>query len=403
VPDLQTLVDDLAAELGRSVVVNDPAVRMLVTSRHFGDEDEVRVRAVLQRDAGPEVARYVLDQGVARWTRPGTVPGRAELGMHARLCVPVRDRGELLGLLMVIDADGSLSPAQVRRIEEVAAAAAPALVRSDDARAEESALVADLLAEDGARRRTALAAAAARGLPAVGTVVVAVLTAPPGPEAEQALRAAVGSAVQRRLQRGLVAVAGGSGTIVHIGLDVEAACALAERTVATAAGLLASPGAVVAGVGGEVESVAEAWRSARQARAAARGAAALPGPAETPTARPTFGPVARWSDLGPYALLLQLPAEALTADLVPEPLARLLDDPRAATLVDTLRAYLDHGGSMPRTAEALHLHRTSLYYRLDRIRETTGLDLQSGGDRLLLHTGLLIADLLPTDRGKSGS
>ena len=71
---LQALVDDLADELQRSVVVNDPVVRMLCTSRHFGDEDEVRVRAVLQRDAGPDVSRYVLDQGVARWTRAGTVP-----------------------------------------------------------------------------------------------------------------------------------------------------------------------------------------------------------------------------------------------------------------------------------------------------------------------------------------
>jgi DNA-binding PucR family transcriptional regulator len=102
-----------------------------------------------------------------------------------------------------------------------------------------------------------------------------------------------------------------------------------------------------------------------------------------------LGPVARWESLGPYAILLQLPDPGP----VPEPLQRLLRHRSAPRLVATLRAFLDHAGSMPRTAEALHLHRTSLYYRLDRITELTGLDLDDGRDRLLLHLGLLVLDL----------
>ncbi|GAA4558516.1 helix-turn-helix domain-containing protein [Pseudonocardia xishanensis] len=392
-PDLQTLVDDLAAELGRSVVVNDPAVRMLVTSRHFGDEDEVRVRAVLQRDAGPEVARYVLAQGVARWGRSGIVAAQPALGLRARLCVPVRERGELLGLLMVIDADGSLSPAQVRRIEEVAAAAAPALAGgSAEARAAESLLVEGVMSEDEGRRRAAVSAAAARGLPTAGPVVVTVVTGPAGAGTEGALRAALGSAAHRH--RSLVAVDAQRGTIIHTGLDAVGAAAVARRMVDTAAGLLAAPG-VVAGVGETVDGLDRAWRSGRRAAAAARGAAAGIGGRRAS--------VVRWSDLGPYALFLQLPPEALTPALIPDPVARLLADPRSSRLVETLRTYLDLGGSMPRTADALHLHRTSLYYRLDRIREITGLDLHSGADRHVLHTGLLLADLIPTDRGKAGS
>ncbi|MGW3232678.1 PucR family transcriptional regulator, partial [Kitasatospora sp. NPDC001095] len=45
---LQALVDGLAEELGRSVVLDDPLVRMICASRHFGDEDRVRVRTLLQ-------------------------------------------------------------------------------------------------------------------------------------------------------------------------------------------------------------------------------------------------------------------------------------------------------------------------------------------------------------------
>jgi DNA-binding PucR family transcriptional regulator len=34
------------------------------------------------------------------------------------------------------------------------------------------------------------------------------------------------------------------------------------------------------------------------------------------------------------------------------------------------------------------VHRQTLYYRLGRVRELTGLDLADGGDRLLLHIAL---------------
>ena len=47
-------------------------------------------------------------------------------------------------------------------------------------------------------------------------------------------------------------------------------------------------------------------------------------------------------------------------------------------------------------AVAAEQYRT-LYYRLERITEITGLDLQDGGDRLLLHTGLLVSDLTGSD------
>ncbi|GAA2386644.1 helix-turn-helix domain-containing protein [Streptomyces coeruleofuscus] len=63
-------------------------------------------------------------------------------------------------------------------------------------------------------------------------------------------------------------------------------------------------------------------------------------------------------------------------------------------LRDTPRCFLDNAGSIPRTADALRLHRTSLYYRLRQIREITGLDLDNGADRLVLHMGLRVEELL---------
>ncbi len=78
---------------------------------------------------------------------------------------------------------------------------------------------------------------------------------------------------------------------------------------------------------------------------------------------------------------------------------QLLEAGPGAKLEETLRCFLENAGSVPRTAEALEVHRTSLYYRLRQIQEITGLDLDNGAHRLVLHTGLRVTDLLP-DRSR---
>ena len=40
--EVLSMVDELGEALGRSVVIDDPAVRLICSSRHFGDEDKVR-------------------------------------------------------------------------------------------------------------------------------------------------------------------------------------------------------------------------------------------------------------------------------------------------------------------------------------------------------------------------
>ena len=61
------------------------------------------------------------------------------------------------------------------------------------------------------------------------------------------------------------------------------------------------------------------------------------------------------------------------------------DASRSSTLVVTLAEYLDHGGNYDLTAEALVIHRSTLRYRLRRIRELSGLDLTDVESRLNLH------------------
>ena len=105
-----------------------------------------------------------------------------------------------------------------------------------------------------------------------------------------------------------------------------------------------------------------------------------------------FGRIASWDELGAYRTLSRFPLDAADAALHPG-LVAMLSDPAHAPLVDTLEAYLDLAGDAKATAEALSLHRATLYYRLNRIEEITGARLKTGDDRLALHLGLRLARL----------
>jgi sugar diacid utilization regulator len=61
------------------------------------------------------------------------------------------------------------------------------------------------------------------------------------------------------------------------------------------------------------------------------------------------------------------------------------DEQRNADLVRTLSYYLECGGNYDNTASALTIHRSTLRYRLGRIRELTELDLNDVDSRLNLH------------------
>ncbi|MEN3356053.1 MAG: hypothetical protein V7637_35 [Mycobacteriales bacterium] len=87
--------------------------------------------------------------------------------------------------------------------------------------------------------------------------------------------------------------------------------------------------------------------------------------------------VTMFDQLGVYRLLAEVPEAASIDRFVREGLGALLDyDAEKRTdLVATLTEYLGHGGNYDATAKALAVHRSTLKYRLQRIREISGHDL----------------------------
>ncbi len=64
------------------------------------------------------------------------------------------------------------------------------------------------------------------------------------------------------------------------------------------------------------------------------------------------------------------------------------DERHRSNLVQTIDAYFNHHGNISQTAESLYVHRNTLLYRLERIQELTGQDLDNPDERLALHLAL---------------
>jgi DNA-binding PucR family transcriptional regulator len=93
-----------------------------------------------------------------------------------------------------------------------------------------------------------------------------------------------------------------------------------------------------------------------------------------------------FEDLGVYKLLCEVPDLRSVADFVERWLGPLIeyDAARGAEMVETLASYLECGGNYDATAAALSLHRSTLRYRLQRLREISGLDLADPDTRFNL-------------------
>jgi len=103
--------------------------------------------------------------------------------------------------------------------------------------------------------------------------------------------------------------------------------------------------------------------------------------------------VVAWDELGLDGTLARLPVEDFTLEDLPASIRQLLGNVDSPVLLSTLEAYLSAGGDAQQTARTLHIHRSTLYYRLDKVRNAISGDLRNGELRRELHTGLRIAKL----------
>jgi hypothetical protein len=375
-PDLQTIVDEVSRVLATPVVLEDRDFNLVVFAAHADEVDPVRQRTILSRRSTAEVQQWFEAFGIATTDRPVRTPADLARGIVARACLPARWNGVTYGYLWALDEHHHLDDAALERVMHHAIRAGTVMAQRARTRQSLDGQVRDLLTGD--RDVAEAAAEEIDGLGALGRdvpacAVVLDLDAPRDPPPLNLWR----------LPRAVVAVATDGDVVLLV------PATLAVRDVARDARLLyterlepALHGAVVAGVGGVRPDLAGISGSVREARLAARVAHSVR----------RFRPVAAWADLGVHRLLACGPRRALREGAVDAAVEPLLAHPELAA---TAAAFLDHAGNVQRAATDLAIHRQTLYYRLRRIEELTGLDLADGRDRLRLHLALTLAPLLP--------
>jgi hypothetical protein len=399
VDDVQRIVDDLADRLGRSVAVEDPDLRLLASSRLFGGEDESRVQTLLDRQPDPATVEFAFSQRVRSFVVPTRIPGVPSRGISPRLCLPMRQRGELLGFVWLID-DGAITAAQ----EDDARRAADRLARilgrrhqvAREEAAEQEALVRELLLGDVAARTRAAGEAWELGLLTRGHRHLAVVVAPaPSPRPHDDL-----DAVRRGCRRVLGSEPAGTWVTAAVGDSLVAVAALtsdvgpaqstrrAQQLRASCARDLGRDAAagLVLGCGGTTERLVDVWTSYEQAATCARAARAL--------ARP----LVHFDDLDAAATWQVLHPAAPPPHLVPGPL-RDLRTTLAPDLLATLELFLERAGDIAGVAEALRVHRSTAYARLARVEELLGVSLTDGVTRLVLHSWLRTSAARPGGPG----
>jgi purine catabolism regulator len=106
------------------------------------------------------------------------------------------------------------------------------------------------------------------------------------------------------------------------------------------------------------------------------------------------GSASFFGDLGVYRLLLSAGEDELKS-FYKDGIGRLTDyeNQRDGELLNTLEAVLRYP-TLADTAKALHVHRNTLLYRIQRIQEIANVNLDDGETRLLLHLALRAGEVI---------
>ena len=114
------------------------------------------------------------------------------------------------------------------------------------------------------------------------------------------------------------------------------------------------------------------------------------------------GVIATFADLGSYGLLLGL-QDTLSLEVFHDSVLGKLqeyDEQNSSDLVKSLSCFLEANGHWGDAAEKLYVHRHTLRYRMKRVEEITGRDLDKSQDRMEFWLALKAKELI--DQAKRG-
>ena len=352
------------------------------------------VETMLGRDR-PVVARWLRTTAEASPADPPTATYDLD-STWSRLVSPVIGRDGLLGSVSLIVPRRRATPEDAQVTARGAAACAVVLAREQAAATVRREVELHVLDEvlDGALRSEAtllhqakrlghdLLASHVAVVARMDTAATGPVRASAGDERWQGLEQVISRAATTRGGMVLWRVRNNGAEFVLPAGEVREERRLAEALREDLGGLVrtGNDNALSLGVGTIRDGLAGIRRSHAEARQALLLGRRLQG----------AGHLTLFGDLGVYRLIYAAEHLPELNDLYSQTLGLLIayDRQNTAGLVGTLDAFFAANGSPKEAAERLGVHRNTVLYRLDRIREITGYDLDDAGVRLRLQLAL---------------
>ena len=106
--------------------------------------------------------------------------------------------------------------------------------------------------------------------------------------------------------------------------------------------------------------------------------------------------VIHYSNLGFFQIFGNMKDEKELAEYIPETLKKLYqyDDDHKGELIPTLQTFLCNNQSLKKTSEDMHVHYRTISYRLEKIKEITGMNYENYNEMLAVSNGLIIYKIL---------
>ncbi|UZX02873.1 PucR family transcriptional regulator [Arthrobacter sp. CDRTa11] len=385
--NLDDATEELATRLGVPVVVLDTEMNLAAHSKQRESVDRAQLSIILTRRGTDGAINAIRRLKVRNATGPVKLPSEKDVPSH--VVYPVRLSGELKGYVTYEDAspDGSVPEHDLKILSSVGEILGRLLAERETARRQGAEQLQELMQKlmhtSPDERRRAAHEIHKSGLIQQSshyTVVRFTRRTPSKMDHTSDTQIDLGEAVRKALRlakfAGIGTTFGDEGVAVTVGRLTQAEL---QRLVSAM-----RPMGVDIAAGGECDRLEDAYRSYKEARLTG-------GLCDLDPNRYPQG--ARWDHIGWDRLLVQLPLEELTIHDLPSALRTLWKAADSEILIDTLECYFEQGGNALETAKTLNVHRSTLYYRLNRVRALTGVDLADAGVQRDLHTGIRVSRL----------
>ncbi|WP_232696701.1 PucR family transcriptional regulator [Brevibacillus daliensis] len=391
--DINELADVIGELLQNPVTIEDMDHRLLAYSSHSESTDQARWSTIMGRRVPEKVLTRLWKDGVFQHlfsqVDPVHIPEKVEIGLGQRVAIAIRRGSDILGYIWAQEVNRPLTSEDDEILRQAAKAAVPLFLQRQGKRKAEEGRRKEFLWELllGSHRDESLllqkAAKLQMEIPPPFLISVVDITEPQGEQLTQLLYPLLMRDKVYNVTDGsqvILLICSRKGGQCNDGTLLQLVDQFMEEAFSKIVDKFGEENVFV-GCGRPVQTLTDSRQSYQEALQMVQVKRQFP--------RETRHLI-HYNKLGLYRMLAHMHLINDAQGYTNEGLGKLLayDRENQTNLMETLEVFLDHVGKVNVTASQLHIHINTLSYRLKRIEEITGYNLDDPNDRFSLYADL---------------